>query len=266
MSNHFNQILNYWQSKYSSTILNSNKFNVPEHFKKMADLMAPGLSYYYIVNFHTLELEHVSDSVETFTGEKPSMANMDKLLSLALPNEIEKLHKKEQVIRSFFQDYLKPNERLHYKVSYIYKNRSYVGKERVMLHQATALTVDENGQFVHVFSIHSDISHLNINSTDEVSFININGGDSFYNISTESGKFNFKKLKGHTNIKSLISPRELEVVEELAKGSSSKEIAKKLYLSVHTVNTHKKNILSKVNCKNTTHLVSICLAEGIIQI
>ncbi len=266
MGNHFDKIVNYWHANYCESIQHSKKYKVPEHFKKMAGLMAPGKSYYYIVNFHTLALELISDSVEAFIGEKPSEVNMNKLLSLALEQEIEKLHKKEQVIQSFFMEYLNPKERLDYKVTYTYKCKTHDGKERLMLHQATVLTLNEIGQFVHVFSIHSDISHLCVKSTDAVSFIHIDKGPSFYNVSTESGKFNLDEPTKINSLKDLITPRELEIVKEVAIGKSVKEIAEKLNLSKHTINTHKKNLLQKVDCNNSTHLVTICLAEGLIRV
>ncbi len=266
MANHFDKIVDYWQSNYSKSIQESKKFKVPEHFKRMANLMAPGKSFYYIANFHTLELELVSDSVEDFIGEKASFANMDKLLALALPSEIEKIHKKEKVIQSFFIDYLSPEEMLDYKITYTYKNKSYDGKERVMLHQATVLTLNEKGQFIHVFSIHSDISHLSVKSTEDVSFINIGDGPSYYNLETSTGKFNPKQLQKSRSLKEVLTPRELEIIKELAIGKSVKEIASSLNLSSHTVKTHKKNILNKVDCKNSTHLVTICLAEGLINV
>ncbi|WP_026934244.1 LuxR C-terminal-related transcriptional regulator [Christiangramia echinicola] len=266
MATHFDKIIDYWQSNYSKTIPESKKFEVPEHFKRMANLMAPGKSFYYIANFQTLELELVSESVEEFIGEKASFANMDKLLALALPSEIEKIHRKEQVIQSFFIDYLRPKEMLDYKITYTYKNKAHDGKVRVMLHQATVLTLNESGQFIHVFSIHSDISHLSVKSTEDVSFLNINGGPSYYNVETSSGKFNPKKLQESKKLKELLTLREIEVVRELALGKSVKEIAISLNLSSHTVKTHKKNILGKVECNNSTHLVTICLAEGLINI
>ncbi len=266
MTKHFDKIVDYWQSNYCSAIPESNRFKVPEHFKKMAGLMAPGKSFYYVVNFHTLELELVSDSVEKFIGEEASFATMDKLLSLALPSEIEKIHKKEQVIQSFFRDYLSPEELLEYKISYTYKNKGYDDKERIMLHQSTALTMNEKGQFIHVFGIHSDISHLTVKSSDDISFINLKNGASFYNIKTTTGKFDAKKLKKSDGLRKLLTSRELEIIKKLALGKSVKEIAEILNLSYHTVNTHKKNILRKLDCKNSTQIVAICLSEGLINV
>jgi DNA-binding NarL/FixJ family response regulator len=55
--------------------------------------------------------------------------------------------------------------------------------------------------------------------------------------------------------KSLITKRELEVLQLIAEGLSAKEIAHKLYISETTVITHKKNLKEKFNVRNTAELV-----------
>ena len=52
-----------------------------------------------------------------------------------------------------------------------------------------------------------------------------------------------------------VSKRELEVLKYIAIGHTSEEIAKALYLSTHTVTTHRKNLISKLGAKNATHLI-----------
>lgn len=53
----------------------------------------------------------------------------------------------------------------------------------------------------------------------------------------------------------LLSKRELEIVSYLEKGFTSKEIAEELFLSNHTVDTHRRNILRKSEVRNTTELI-----------
>ena len=61
-----------------------------------------------------------------------------------------------------------------------------------------------------------------------------------------------------------ISPRELEIVQLLAKGFASKQIAATLYISKHTVDTHRRNLLKKTNTKNTLELTVACIRAGVI--
>ena len=78
--------------------------------------------------------------------------------------------------------------------------------------------------------------------------------------SAESGSKT--EIDGQTNkddtflLKHKISERELDVMKLIAKGLNSEAIGKELFLSEHTIKTHRKNILDKLNLKNTAELVS----------
>lgn len=54
----------------------------------------------------------------------------------------------------------------------------------------------------------------------------------------------------------VLSSREKEILEHLAKGESSKEIAEVIFLSAKTVEVHRYNILKKLGLKNTAALVN----------
>lgn len=265
MEKDFRSIAKYWRSVYSSNIERSEKFDLPNHFKKMVGLMAPGKSFYYIVNFHTLELELLSDSIVHFMGVSPKEVDMHHLLSLALPEEVENIQNKEKVIQAFMIDYLHKSEIMDYKVMYTYKMRDYEGTERLMLHQASILSTTEEGRFVHVFSIHTDISHLAITSTEEVSFINVNGEKDYLNVCSKAGTFDPESLIPEQNLKDLLSDREVEIIRKMAEGLNSDEVARDLYISPYTVKTHRKNILKKAKCKNSMQLISKCIATGIVS-
>lgn len=60
-----------------------------------------------------------------------------------------------------------------------------------------------------------------------------------------------------------LSKRELEVIEYVAKGYSNKQIAEEMFLSVHTVLTHRKNLMSKLGLKNTAGLVIYAVQNGL---
>lgn len=67
-----------------------------------------------------------------------------------------------------------------------------------------------------------------------------------------------KEKKGADNI----TPREKEVILLIAEGLTTKEIAARLFLSKHTVESHRQNILLKLNMKNSTELVKYALKKG----
>ena len=61
-----------------------------------------------------------------------------------------------------------------------------------------------------------------------------------------------------------LSKRELEVVNLIVGGLTNVKIADKLFLSTFTIDTHRKNILQKLEVKNTAELVKLAFEQGII--
>jgi len=57
-----------------------------------------------------------------------------------------------------------------------------------------------------------------------------------------------------------LTPREKQIIIFLAHGKSSPEIADQLYISAHTVSTHRKNIIRKTECKSFAELLRFALA------
>ena len=64
----------------------------------------------------------------------------------------------------------------------------------------------------------------------------------------------------------VLSEREREVLVQIAKGLSNKEIADALCLSTHTVITHRKNIAAKLNIHSTAGLTIYAIANGLVEI
>mgnify|MGYP006273738545 CR=1 FL=1 len=62
-----------------------------------------------------------------------------------------------------------------------------------------------------------------------------------------------------------LGEREIEVIRLIAQGLTSGEIAERLYISEHTVKTHRKNILRKTELKNTSQLVQFAIKNKIVS-
>lgn len=61
-----------------------------------------------------------------------------------------------------------------------------------------------------------------------------------------------------------ISARESEIIRLVAEGLTNKEIADRLFLSAHTVTTHRKNIMAKLGVNNTAGLVLFAIRNNIV--
>jgi DNA-binding NarL/FixJ family response regulator len=62
-----------------------------------------------------------------------------------------------------------------------------------------------------------------------------------------------------------LSDREREVLRLLALGHTNQEIAKQLYISVRTAETHRSHIMQKLRLKTRADLVRYALAEGLLE-
>lgn len=85
----------------------------------------------------------------------------------------------------------------------------------------------------------------------------VTSGKSYYdqiqNFSKEESKQNYS-----------LSDRELEIIRKLGDGMTSSQIANELYISEHTVKTHRKNILRKLDLHSSSELIQYALNNGII--
>ncbi|WET49024.1 response regulator transcription factor [Chryseobacterium indologenes] len=77
-------------------------------------------------------------------------------------------------------------------------------------------------------------------------------------ISNEQEKRNF-------HIRDPLTRREMEILKLICDGLSSKDISEKLFISINTVETHRKKILLKLNVKNTAGVVKYAIENHIVD-
>jgi two-component system response regulator NreC len=63
----------------------------------------------------------------------------------------------------------------------------------------------------------------------------------------------------------ILSAREREILQLVAEGHSSKEIADQLHLSVYTVETHRARLMQKLNLKGIPELILYAVRKGIVS-
>jgi DNA-binding NarL/FixJ family response regulator len=62
----------------------------------------------------------------------------------------------------------------------------------------------------------------------------------------------------------VLSPREKEILGLIAEGFTNPQIAEKIFLSSFTVDSHRKNLLAKLNVKNTASLIRLAVERKLI--
>lgn len=63
----------------------------------------------------------------------------------------------------------------------------------------------------------------------------------------------------------VLTDREMDILKLIAEGHSNKQMADILFLSPHTINTHRKNIMAKLQVNNTAGLVMYAVKENLLD-
>ncbi len=82
-----------------------------------------------------------------------------------------------------------------------------------------------------------------------------NGSSKFAEVNYLEDRFLLKKK---------LTRREQEVLELITKAMNNKEIAEKLYISDQTVGVHRKNIMRKLNVRNTVNLIKFAIDHQLV--
>ncbi|MGR3292558.1 MAG: response regulator [Candidatus Scalindua sp.] len=75
-----------------------------------------------------------------------------------------------------------------------------------------------------------------------------------------------RSSEGDSSIRSLLTSRELEVLQLLAEGKSTKQIASSLRLSTKTIESHRVRVMQKTGVNNIADLTKYAIREGIISL
>lgn len=126
------------------------------------------------------------------------------------------------------------------------------GEYKHILQNCNILSLSPTGQPYILFFASMDITAYKKNNAMN------------YNLSIQRpGKGMETLLAGSMKGESVpLSERELEVLQLTSDGHSEKEISDKLFLSIETVKTHRKNMLQKTEAKNSVDLVRMGIANG----
>lgn len=133
-------------------------------------------------------------------------------------------------------------------------------KERYPEIKVIVLTMYKRKQFIReLIEVGADGCILKSNSGKELmnAIDRVQNGSSYFD---QMGQFvdAVQQLKEYQ-----LSEREIEVIELIAEGHTSKEISERLFISEHTVKTHRKNIFRKLNIKEVAELIQFAMDQGI---
>ncbi len=138
------------------------------------------------------------------------------------------------------------------EASYDYRLKHQNGSFMKVLRQSTVFETCLDGSIKSSFSILSNISSIKSDTGVNLSLIGLESG----NIILED--------KTHASHLPQFTQREKEILFKVRDGLDSKSIAEALCISRHTVDTHRRKILRKTECKNMLELVQYATKMGVI--
>lgn len=94
----------------------------------------------------------------------------------------------------------------------------------------------------------------------------IASGENYFTEELEEKHFsNNTRIEKQISNLTELSSREKEILVLIAQEYNTAEIAEKTFISLNTVNTHRRNLLSKLNAKNTAGLVKYAVENGLVD-
>lgn len=219
--------------------------------KRLFSIFQPGSYYFLYFDIYRGEIEGISPEVSSILGYQPHDMNMRQFMDKMHPSDRSYFLTFENHTIQFFNNI--PVEKIGcYKVQYDLRLKKQDQKyARILIQYIVANHQERN--IYHTFHIHTDITHLKPEGMPTFSIIGIDEEPSYYNI---------RPAQAITKSFDLFTKREREILKLIVEGKSSKNIASTLFISLHTVNCHRKNILAKAAVKTPLELLKKALKEG----
>lgn len=94
----------------------------------------------------------------------------------------------------------------------------------------------------------------------EEALLSVYEGKLFMSLDINLSRAETKEMKNTP----VLSTREKEVLQLISDGLTNPQIAEKLFISLHTVDSHRKNLLTKFNVRNTASLIKTATQKGLL--
>lgn len=208
-----------------------------------------------MIDISTGYLSSHSPTLCKMHGLKENPTNVAGIIDLIHPEDINFVLEAERACYNRIKE-LTPINLLELKTSYCFRMKVRSGTYEMFHHQALHTRVSAEGVILQSVNIHTNIEHICSTNRFTALITGIGTREDFIQLEIKE-----KEIK---EVQLPITKRELEIVRLIAKGLGTKAIATELSISPYTVDTHRKNLLSKANCKTSSELIRKAYEVGII--
>ena len=239
------------KEKYSEIFSSHGHSLLQTHIQKISELdefLPVNSTFYCITNTQTLKFEYISKNMFSCIGIKKEELNakgMEYLWSRMHPDDIELWLVAMKELMRFTLSEISEDDRVKMSYTWNYRLKQANGNYVNIIQNTTPIKFDELKKPIIGLAHYTVIgSHLTMDVCASAKFLNDkNEYETLY-----FNNFSQKLIsKGLTN-------RQRDIIRLLVLNNSSKEIAEKLFISSNTVDTHRRNILKKLNISSTGEL------------
>jgi DNA-binding CsgD family transcriptional regulator len=249
----FNELCRLWQNQpYGQVQINYEHYIQENPTLEIILNNSPCVTW--ILDMRTLHFAYLSKNIrEIFGYDNRAFAE----IGLAYFNQIvhpEDLCPTWHMVKEIWECLmaLPTYQRKQHKLNFSYR---IVKPDKTILNileQNSVLQLDDRGNITHIMGVCSDISQLDKTAEKITEVVPATEKPVFFNGSA------------NTVLPGILSKRELQIVKLIAAGYKSRDIAEKLFISFHTVNTHRQKIIEKTNTKNTGELIQYVMNSNLI--
>ncbi|PWA05521.1 LuxR C-terminal-related transcriptional regulator [Flavobacterium laiguense] len=246
--------IDYLQSKEEFQLKENKQYlKRAVFFNNQLDIMPCIL---YLLDLQKQRYLHVCEDITSLIGySSDDFLNFGHswFLNLFHPNDLKEYL---GVIFKEFVHYTSSLDKKQIKNARFSINYRLKHKEEIyvqFLDQFIVLETDENNNPILLLGTYNDITPYKSDNTIIFSVSEFDPKEGNILISSKTFPENIK-----------MTSKEKEIIILLKDGETSKSIASKLNISLHTVNAHRRHILEKLQLKKTSELISYCAVNGYI--
>lgn len=239
---------------YKSIFKSYDKPSLETHIQRIMDLdtfLPYSSTFFCITNTQDLSFEYISKNYATCLGlsaEELKLKGMRYFWDRIHPGDLNSWLKALNELMQFTLTNISIEDRqkANYTWNYRFKNADNVFVN--IIQNTTPLAFDSTGKPI-IGLAHYTVLHPNVKMDITASAKLLNDNNEYDTVYFNS--YSQKLLSGG------ISNRERDIIRLLIQNKSSKEISERLNISSHTVDTHRRNILKKLNISSTGELIGI---------
>ena len=227
------------------------------------DKLAVGRHFWFILDFP--EGKHCAaggdvESLTPFTTQEFSALDQLKLHEATYPDDLQKVLAFSRFWIGLYDRYTHPTVCVsNLQMSLFFRMMNATGGYYWIMVQYPEAILDKNEKIVYGLVLATDISHIRTHGEPFMNILNKKNNicQQFYCLNeTTFSKSEFSTFP--------LTNRERQVLQLLATGHGSKQIASMLHISIKTVDNHRQNMLHKTGAKSSSELVSMGIRMGMV--